>query len=39
MIRVGPADLDPIGLEARAGELIAGGEPRARGRLVAGGTG
>lgn len=24
MIRVGPADLDPIGLEARAGELIAG---------------
>lgn len=33
MIRVGPADLDPIGLEARAGELIAG----VRGRLVAGG--
>jgi hypothetical protein len=38
VIRVGPADLDPIGLEARAGELIAG-VSRARGRLVARGTG
>jgi hypothetical protein len=33
VIRVGPADFDPIGLQARAAELTAG----VRGRLVAGG--